>query len=264
MKIEGFGLTDVGSVREHNEDSFLVDNEAALYIVCDGVGGRSAGEVASQMGVDVIRDHMRQYSDSDETFFGKSDDSLSKLTNHLGSAVRLANSVVHEAAASKPSLRGMGSTVVAAAIKDDTASLAHAGDSRAYLIRKGGITQLTDDHSLVEEQLKRGLISQEEARTSSIKNVITRALGPEGDLEVDLAEHELQPDDKLLLCSDGLSNLVPREDMLDIVENTERLDRACASLIKLANDRGGNDNITVVIVHVGSDGILGFFKKLSI
>jgi len=264
MKAHGFGLTDVGSVRDHNEDSFIVDNEHALYIVCDGVGGRSAGEVASHMGVEIIRDHMHQYRDSLDVFVGEPDDTLSKLSNRLGSAIRLANSIVYESANSKPNLLGMGSTVVALAVEGKTATIAHAGDSRAYLVRGGKVTQLTDDHSLVTEQLQKGLITEAEARTSNIKNVITRALGPEKDINVEIAEHKLEDGDKFVLCSDGLSNLVPREEILSSIVDSDGLDKACANLIKLANERGGDDNITVVIVETGTEGILGFFKKLSV
>ncbi len=264
MKIQGFGLTDVGVVRSHNEDSFYVDNESALYIVCDGVGGRNAGEIASQMGVDIIRDHMTRARGSSDAFIGAFDDSFSETTNRLGSAIRLANQVVYEAARSKPNLQGMGSTVVAAAYEDGILSLAHAGDSRAYLLRKDKLSQLTDDHSLVNEQLRKGLISEEEARLSEIKNVITRALGPERKINVELAEHEVQGGDVFLLCSDGLSNMVPDEMILSTMLETDRIDRACMNLIEMAKDNGGTDNITVVIVHAGKSGIFSFFKKLSV
>jgi protein phosphatase len=261
MKTQGFGLTDVGAVREHNEDSFAVDNESGLYVVCDGVGGRSAGEVASQMAVDIIKGYMNKTRESDEAFIGEYDKGLSRITNHLGSAIRMANKVVHEASNSKPNLRGMGSTVVAAFVDEGTVSLAHAGDSRAYLIREGTIKQLTDDHSLVNEQLRKGLITKEQARKSEVKNVITRALGPDHDIEADLAEHKLEAGDRLVLCSDGLSNMVPDEDILSIIDSAERIDRACMDLIKLANKNGGDDNITAVIIAAEKSGILDFFKK---
>ena len=264
MKIQGFGLTDVGVVRAHNEDSFFVDNESALYIVCDGVGGRNAGEIASQMGVDIIRDHMTKARDNKDAFIGTFDDSFSETTNRLASAIRLANQVVHEAARSKPNLQGMGSTVVAAAYEDGILSLAHAGDSRAYLLRKDNLSQLTDDHSLVNEQLRKGLISEEEARLSEVKNVITRALGPEREINVELAEHEVQGGDAFLLCSDGLSNMVPDEMILSTMLKTDRIDRACLKLIEMAKDNGGTDNITAVIVHAEKSGIFSFFNKLSV
>lgn len=264
MKTQGFGLTNVGAVREHNEDSFAVDNETGLYVVCDGVGGRSAGEVASQMAVDVIKGYMSSDRDTDDSFLGTYDKTLSKKTNLLGSAVRLANKVVHEASTSKPSLRGMGSTVVAAFVDGNTVSLAHAGDSRAYLLRDGSIRQLTDDHSLVNEQLKKGLITKEQARNSDVKNIITRALGPDPEVEVDLAEQELESGDRIVLCSDGLSNMVRDEDILSIVDSAERIDRACLDMIKLANKNGGDDNITVVIIAAEKNRIFDFFKKRTV
>ncbi len=264
MKMQGFGLTDVGVVRSHNEDSFFVSNESALYIVCDGVGGRNAGEIASQMGVDIIRDHMTKARGKSNAFIGTFDNALSETTNRLGSAIRLANQVVYEAAKSKPNLQGMGSTVVAAVYEDGTLSLAHAGDSRAYLLRKEKLSQLTDDHSLVNEQLRKGLISKEEARLSEIKNVITRALGPEPEIDVELAQHKVQGGDAYLLCSDGLSNMVPDEMILSTMLNSDRIDRACMNLIELAKDNGGTDNITAVIVHAEKSGIISFFKKLSV
>ncbi len=264
IKAQGFGLTDVGMVREHNEDSFLVDNEASLYIVCDGVGGRNAGEVASQMGVDLIRDHFTKNLGQDSGFIGDVANSLNKATNRLGSAIRLANQVVHESAKSKPTLQGMGSTVVAAYFEDNTLSLAHAGDSRAYLIRDGEITQLTEDHSLVNEQLRSGLITKEQARLSEIKNIITRALGPEPEVNVELAEHELESGDAVLLCSDGLSNMVPDEMLLSTLVEANRIDKACVQLIQIAKDNGGDDNITAVIIHAEKSGIFSFFKKLSV
>lgn len=264
MKAQGFGLTDVGMVREHNEDSFLVDNEASLYIACDGVGGRNAGEVASQMGVDIIRDHFTKNFGKDSGFIGTVDNSLNQATNRLGSAVRLANQVVHESAKSKPNLQGMGSTVVAAYFDGATLSLAHAGDSRAYLIRNGEISHLTDDHSLVNDQLKAGLITEEQARLSDIKNIITRALGPEPEVNVELAEHELESGDTVLLCSDGLSNMVPDEMLLSTLVEADRMDRACVQLIQIAKDNGGDDNITAVIIHAEKSGIYSFFKKLSV
>jgi protein phosphatase len=264
MKIQGFGLTDVGVVRSHNEDSFLVDNDLRLYIVSDGVGGRNAGEVASQMGVDVIKDHMRNAEDVSAPFIGTKNKDLSETTNRLGSAIRLANQIVHESAKSKPNLQGMGATVVAVTFKENTMSLAHAGDSRAYLIRNGEISQLTSDHSLVNEQLQKGLINEEEARLSTIKNVITRALGPEADIKVELAEHEFKGGDAILLCSDGLSNLVPDELLLSTMEDADRIERACVKLIQHAKDNGGDDNITAVIVHTEKSGIFSFFKKLSV
>lgn len=264
MKLTGYGLTDVGMTREHNEDNFFLDNEKELYIVCDGVGGQNAGEVASKMAVDLINSHFDKAIDDDEPFVGEYDESFLEPTNRLASAIRLANHVVYESARSNAALNGMGSTVVAITRSRNKLCIAHVGDSRLYLLRQGTISQLTDDHSLVMEQLKRGLITEEQAKTSNVKNVITRALGAMEEVDVDLEEIELEQGDKLLMCSDGLSNMVDDDTMLKVVETELETQEACRSLVKLANENGGKDNITVVIAIAEKKGFLSaisnFFK----
>lgn len=265
MKLHGFGISDVGVKRDHNEDNFFVDNDRMLYLVADGVGGRNAGEVASKMAVELINDYFRKSASDDQPFIGVYDESVSPEANRLASAVRLANQVVYESSRSNPALSGMGSTVVAVTLSGKKVCIAHVGDSRGYIIHEGEMFQLTDDHSLVEEQLRQGLISEKEARESNIKNVITRALGAAEDVNVDIDEQPVAPGDIILACSDGLSNMVSDEIILNVVNASKgNLDQACRELIRLANENGGKDNITVVLIKVLKTGFLGFFRNLGL
>lgn len=260
IRLRGTGLTDVGVTRAHNEDSFHVDNESCLFLVADGVGGQNAGEVASRMSVEVISTHFKKALEDNVPFVGESDKAVGEETNRLASAIRLANQVVHESSQSNPSMKGMGTTVVAITLTHNgNLGVAHAGDSRAYLLRHGGIFQLTNDHSLVAEQLRQGLISEEEARNSKVKNVITRALGAMDDVDVDVEEQPMEDGDMILLCSDGLTNMVDDETILSIIEDSQSMEDACSKLIKLANENGGKDNITAVLVAAEKKGL---FQKL--
>jgi protein phosphatase len=261
--LRGTGLTDVGITRGHNEDSFHVDNNASLFVVADGVGGQNAGEVASRMSVEVISSHFSKSREDSVPFVGKPEESFSDETNRLASSIRLANQVVHESSRSNPSLKGMGSTAVAVTITGKgMLGIAHAGDSRAYLIRSGGIFQLTNDHSLVAEQVRQGLITEEEAQNSKVKNVITRALGAADEIEVDIDEQPLEDGDMVLLCSDGLTNMVDDETILKIIEDNATMEDACRRLIKLSNDNGGKDNITAVLVTAEKKGLFQRLLKM--
>jgi protein phosphatase len=263
IRLRGTGLTDVGITRDHNEDSFHVDNDAGLFVVADGVGGQNAGEVASRMSVEVINTHFTRAREDSVPFVGTPERRFSEATNRLASAIRLANQVVHESSKSNPTLKGMGSTVVAITITDrNRLGIAHAGDSRAYLLRDRGIFQLTNDHSLVAEQLRQGLISAEEAQNSNVKNVITRALGAMPEVEVDIDEQTLEDGDMVLLCSDGLTNMVDDNTILSVILNSASMDDACSRLIKLANDGGGRDNITAVLVAAEKKGLFQSFSKM--
>jgi protein phosphatase len=263
VRLDSFGLTDRGMRREHNEDSFLVDGERGFFVVCDGVGGLNAGEVASRMAVDMINQYMSRPGVEAEPFVGTYDDRVSDEANRLASAVRLANQAIYESARGNPQLQGMGTTVAAALVRGDRMSIAHAGDSRVYMVRAGAIEQLTDDHSLVQEQVRKGLISQAAARDSNIKNVITRALGIEPAVEIDLDDVALAGGDRIVLCSDGLSTMVEDEAIRETVLRENRPDRACKRLIDLANEGGGKDNITVIVIHVAKTGVLWYLKKIA-
>jgi serine/threonine protein phosphatase PrpC len=237
------GKTDQGMVRSNNEDNFYLDEELGLLVVADGMGGHASGETASNLAVNVIRDYFqgpqKKIRDNNPVY--------SEATNRLNSAIRLANQAVFEAAQSSPQLKGMGTTIVAVLLNGNKLSIAHIGDSRIYLIRAGNIDQLTDDHSIVNEQVKRDLITKEEAARSEMKNILTKALGIRAETEADLDELTVFDNDILFLCTDGLSNMVKDEDVLDIISSESNSAVACDALVNAANKNGGKDNITVIV-----------------
>jgi len=237
------GKTDTGVVRSNNEDNFIVDERRRLLVVADGMGGHAAGEVASKMAVSIISDHLL----GRQKFVGAYNNTYSPSTNNLNSALRLANLAIFEAAESTPKLHGMGTTVVAVLICGNRLSIAHIGDSRVYLVRSGNIEQLTDDHSVVNEQVSRHLITREDAANSSTKNYLTKAVGINAEVEADLSELTLLNDDILVLCTDGLSNMITDDIMMEIISSAEEPAAICDLLINTANANGGKDNITAVI-----------------
>jgi serine/threonine protein phosphatase PrpC len=249
VKINAAAATDVGLVRQNNEDNYYLDEAMGLFVVADGMGGHASGEVASKMTVDIIRDCFKGPGKDKPLQVGPYRKDLSAVTNRLASAIRLANMAVYEASTSHGELQGMGTTVAAAQIAGNRLSLAHIGDSRIYLIRAGNIEQLTDDHSVVYEQIKRELITKEDAVRSEMRNILTRALGTTDDVEVDLEEMSLASGDMLILCSDGLTGMVDDDAILAVA--TAGVDPAavCKELIAMANANGGKDNITVVFAR---------------
>jgi protein phosphatase len=241
--------TDVGMKREHNEDSFLVNEDLGLYVVCDGMGGHAGGETASRLAVQTIeRELLSARLRSDDPFTAQVALADSLLAAALREAVEGACAAVFRTSRANPELAGMGTTCISLLVKDGQAIIGHVGDSRAYLVREGDVYQLSEDHSLVNEQVRAGLLSEEEARHSRLKNVITRSVGFEEDVLVDVVGVETRPGDKFLLCSDGLSNLVDNDEIRDALLQTE-LEDVPQKLIALANSRGGEDNITVVAVQ---------------
>jgi len=241
--------TDQGRVRSNNEDNFYVREDKGLLVVADGMGGHASGEVASRLAVDVIRDYFDE-GEGGKAFVGAFDDRCQEGTNRLGAAIRLANLAIFEAARGNPKYAGMGTTVAAVLVQENRIGIAHVGDSRVYLARAGGLSQLTDDHSLVAEQLKREMITAEEAQGAENRNILTRALGIAPEVEVDLDEMTLADGDRLLLCSDGLSTMVSDEDILAVIQETQDLEAVCETLIRMANDHGGRDNVTVALAEI--------------
>ena len=237
MDVNAFGLTHVGKQRQHNEDSFLVAAEAKLYLVADGMGGHAAGEIASRIAVDSISEFILHTKEDDGTWPHAYDEQYRRSTNRLMTAVRLANTRVLEAMRKDARLRGMGTTVVACLADDNTMSVAHVGDSR-----------LTNDHSWVFEQVQAGMLTEAEAEKHPLRNVITRALGGALSVNPDAAEVESKPGDVYLLCSDGLTGMVPEEEILRVVTENSDIEKACQVLIDTANERGGLDNVTAILV----------------
>jgi PPM family protein phosphatase len=244
MKLIPYSLTDVGRKRDHNEDSFLVREDVGLFAVADGMGGHQAGERASRMALDNLAQSLKRPEGAADR-----DDVLARLRE----ATQSAGASIFDAAQADPTLAGMGTTMTALWFHGGRAYLAHVGDSRAYLFRDGRAQQLSDDHSWVSEQVRAGMMSEEEAKESKFRHIITRSVGFERDVLVDGAAIPVQAGDCYLICSDGLSNYVEGEELARIL--TARFYRDVPRLlVELANDRGGDDNITVVLVHIANDG----------
>jgi serine/threonine protein phosphatase PrpC len=244
------GRTNKGLVRPNNEDNFTIDIKEGLLVVADGMGGHASGEIASKIAVDVIRDYIDGIHEGRSAQIGHYQEEFSEVTNRIGSAVRLANQAIYEAAQSNSGWQGMGTTIAAVMINGSSLSIAHVGDSRVYLVRAGNIELLTDDHSVVYEQVKRDLLTKEEAKKSEMKNLLTRALGSSPEVEVDYDELTLADGDVLVLCTDGLNSMVSDDDILSVVLLTNDPDQACEKLIDMANKAGGKDNITVIAGYI--------------
>jgi len=252
MKVAHKGLSDVGRKREHNEDSFAVIPEDNLFLVADGMGGHAAGEVASRIAVNAIADFIASTrTDAEITWPYEYDTNLSVASNRLKTAIRLANQRILDTIAERRDLEGMGTTLVSVLLSDGKACIGHVGDSRSYLVRDGQLTQLTGDHSWVNEQVKLGFLTKEDAVRHPFRNVVTRALGSKEDVQVDLAEKQVQPKDTILLCSDGLNTMVDDKTILDLlVRAGGDVETAARNLIAKANEGGGEDNVTVILMHV--------------
>ena len=260
MRLRVSGATDVGMARKRNEDCYDFDSEFQLYVVADGMGGHSHGEIASKIAVDTIRDYVlgggTPGGDNGNEQTGPIPiqyDDHQEHSNLLANAVRHAHKEVLRAIHQDSSLQGMGTTVVGLLVKGTTAAFAHVGDSRAYRLRSGAFEQLTQDHTWVHEQVQAGYLSEEQARHHPLKNVVTRALGSDKDVVVDLQEVMVQAGDLYLICSDGLTTMLEDSEIRDIVQLGGSLDESCRRLIEEANVRGGLDNVTVVLVHADDE-----------
>jgi len=250
LMVQAAAKTDVGVVRKNNEDNFGYDVRHGIFAVCDGMGGQAAGEVASKIAVDTVLEYFQHSKQDDKSpVLGRTFEGVSERATALANAIQLANLAIQEAASASTQRTGMGSTIVAVCVEGNLFSVAHVGDSRVYLIRAGSIQQLTSDHSLVMEQVRRGLITLEEAEHSKMQNLIVRSLGSEESVEPDLADHEFVPEDVLLMCSDGMSRFVPEATMLERIGRAASLEQACEDLIQAAKDGGSDDNITCLLVR---------------
>ena len=248
MRITAAGRTEVGCVRKHNEDNFLMEPDLGLFVVADGLGGHAAGEVASRIVVDRISDFITNTAERDRTWPVEYETGLSYDGNRLKASLLLADQGILDDIRANPERESMGSTVVACLVQGDLATLIHVGDSRAYLLNPGGIQQITQDHSWVAEQVANGILTPEEARRHPFRNVITQALGNGGDLDLAIRELQVKELDRILLCTDGLSGMVQDKEIWEIVQSTSDVEAAADELINRAMENGGEDNITVVIV----------------
>jgi protein phosphatase len=266
VAIESAGLTDVGKKRTANEDAFYLDDNQHLYVVADGMGGHRAGEVASELVINTIRDYMKRFQKEERPEeLEDIDETLSKEANRLLAGIRLANQGVHHVARSKRSYHGMGSTVSAAYFTDDTLITANVGDSPIYLVHNGQIELLSVTHNVITEQ---AAIDPEAARQigKQYQHLLTRAVGIEEAVKPDSCELQFFQGDIVVISSDGLSDKVNPQEILKVVTR-ERPDKACRTLIEMANHRGGDDNITVIALRVNSGrevnvGVLGRIAKL--
>ena len=252
LVIQAAGKTDIGLVRKNNEDNFGFDLRHGIFVVCDGMGGAAAGEVASKIAVDTVLGYFRdEATATGAPVLGRRFEGVSEQAAGLANAIQLANQAIQEESARNPNRSGMGSTIVAVCVKGNLFSIAHVGDSRIYLVRGGRIQQMTSDHSLVMEQVRRGLMTVEEAENSEMQNVIVRALGAEESVDPDLEDHEFALGDVLLLCSDGMSRYVKDEKMLEVVNGASSLEQACEQLIEAAKSGMSDDNITCLLLRAG-------------
>lgn len=249
MRVTSCGITDVGMKRLNNEDNYLINDDLRLFVVADGMGGHAGGEYASQIAVTTVEEVLLNIQDER---IGESLGDEDVITQEkLRYAIRLAGKRIYERAQENADYHGMGTTALVLLLKDGRSYIAHVGDSRCYHFRDGTVSQLTEDHSWVNEQIKAGLISKESARTHKLRNIITRSLGYFDEVDIDTQVQPLAEGDAFLLCSDGLSNLVEEEELRDIVEG-HPVQEAARRLVELANKRGGDDNITVVLARIDS------------
>jgi protein phosphatase len=251
MRITSCGMTDVGVKRTNNEDNYLINEELNLYVVCDGMGGHVGGEFASAIAVNTVEEVLTSIElRSEELGVDKEDDGPVEVTREkLRYAIRLAGKRIFQKAQEEPEYKGMGTTCLALLVDDGNAYVAHVGDSRGYVVREGRIEQLTEDHSLVNQHIKAGLITPEQAKTHKLKNIITRSLGYMEDVEIDIQVRAVRRGDRFVLCSDGLSNLVEASEIGEAVLDFGPQE-ASRRLIESACERGGDDNITVVVARI--------------
>lgn len=245
MFVKVYGLTDIGKRRELNEDSFKIcgfedGKPQGVCVLADGMGGHNAGEIASGAAVDIISNELKECLDEEDD---------KKITLNIAGAIDFANAHIYERSLKNKEQAGMGTTVVVAYVKDSQLRVANIGDSCAYVISDSEICKITVDHSVVEEMVQRGTITREEARRHPDKNIITRAVGTEEYVDADFFDYKVSPGDTVILCSDGLTETVRDEDILDIVKKSENTDEAVKTLVDEANKNGGVDNITVVALH---------------
>lgn len=250
-KLRTVATSDTGKVREHNEDAVSLDNDIGLAVLADGMGGYNAGEVASGIAVKTIANIVREAYAHQELEGMDEETGLTRTSLILRDAILRANKIIYQTSKTQPQCEGMGTTIVAALFHDNKIAVAHVGDSRLYRLRSERFEQITLDHSLLQELVDRGFYSPEEAQRATNKNYVTRALGVDASVQVEIHEHPVQKGDYYVLCSDGLTDMVEDEDIhLTISTFSANLDTVAKQLIQLANDNGGRDNVSVMLAHV--------------
>ena len=257
MNLRTSGISDIGLQREGNEDSLLVEDSLGLYIVADGMGGHLAGEVASKVAVEMINKSYRKWLMSEtpeDELFGYPDRSLSRPGNYILSSIRLANRVIYEMAVEYDQYHGMGTTVSIVLVTSGLVVAANVGDSRIYMVRDGRLERLSKDHTIVSEQVEMGVMSAEEAAVSPLKHILTRNLGSAENVDAEIFEIEPSNKDRLILCSDGLTDLVSDEEILAVTKKAEDPENLCQKFVQLARSRGAHDNTTVVSVFLDDMG----------
>lgn len=245
VKIAGF--TDIGLRRNHNEDHIGYNQQLGIAVLADGMGGHQAGEVAAHMAVNSVLEKLQKLCERKSSVPITS----SQLLEFVSNTISHSNSIIFNAAESIDEHKGMGTTLVAAVIKDSRIYAGHVGDSRLYLFRDRALRRVTRDHSLVQDLIDKGFYTEEEAKSASVGHIVTRALGTKAEVEVDTIEHDVEPNDVLLLCSDGLSDMVADWQIEEtLADHQKDLDKTAKKLIMLANRNGGKDNISVILMQV--------------
>lgn len=262
-KVELAGATDPGCVRKNNEDNFAVEADLGLLVVADGMGGHNSGEVASDIACKTVVEYARKMIGGEKVLIPEGGtEGLTPRGRQLEFFVKSANAMIYEKGRAFPKDAGMGTTVVAAVVDAKSLTVAHVGDSRLYLWRRGELTQLTEDHSLVGEQVKRGQITADEAARSSLQNILTRALGADKDVQVDVSEHPLFPGDIVLLASDGLSKMLIDAEVAAVIAAEQDPQKIVDVLISKSRAAGGVDNIAIVVAMIPASGGGGGVKTL--
>lgn len=258
MNFEYAGMTDPGLLRENNEDSVALEPAQGVAVLADGMGGYNAGEIASAMAATFVKAELSRWL-AEATH----QCSVADIRHAIEACVVNANQSIYNAANANPQFSGMGTTIVVGVFEPERVLLAHVGDSRCYLWRNGKLSQLTRDHSLLQEQLEAGLLTPEQAKVASHKNLVTRALGVEEGVKLDLQEHVPLQGDVYLMCSDGLSDMLDDEDMARVLLSTTGLQERASALIRAANEAGGRDNISVILVGAKAEsGTPGFLSRI--
>jgi protein phosphatase len=267
-KIRCVGVTDTGRIREHNEDTIGTDPDIGLLVLADGMGGYNAGEVASGIAVRTVLSLIKEAVQREDLTVADHGQGISRTGILLRDAIHRANQLIHHTSKTQSNCEGMGTTIVAGLFFDDRLTVAHVGDSRLYRWRAGQLEQITQDHSLLQELVSRGFYSPQEAARAASKNYVTRALGVETSVDVDIRDVDVQPGDLYLLCSDGLSDMVEDEDIhLTISTFGANLETLARQLVLLSNDNGGRDNVSIVLVRVNDSfparrGLVQRFRNL--